>query len=83
MIDDAPTIHVLRTPGRYIGQRRQAFRHHWQTITRRYPTAEQALVGVARKACKSDKHLRVLFVPDDRGVGAYYAPHVVMEIDRK
>jgi len=75
-----PTIHILRTPGRYIGQRRQAYRHHWQTITRRYPTAEAALVAVARKAYKGDKRLRVLFVPNPP---SYYEPHVVIEVTRK
>ena len=80
---ETPTIHILTVPGHYIGQRRQAYRRHWQTITGRCATAESALVAAGRKACRSDKHLRILFVPDRNGVGAYYGAHVVIEVTRK
>lgn len=72
-------IHILRTPGRFIGQVRANGARNWHTVTGKCATSESALVRAAGKFAKQDKRVRVLFVPSG---DSYYAPHVCIEARR-
>lgn len=74
-------VHILRTPGHYVGQVRLRGHRTWQTVTGRCGSSERALGKAVTKMTQSHKRARSVFVPTGDS-GAYYDPHVSMEACR-
>ena len=73
-------VHVLHTPGHYIGQVRGFGCRLWRTVTRKRHVKERAMAQAIAMMCEDDHRARVLWVG---GRGSYYDPHVVMEARRR
>lgn len=74
-------LHILRTPGYYVGYTRQVGCRNWTKVTGRCKTAGSALAKATRKMHSWDKRACVMFVPTGE-TGQYYEPHMAMEAVR-
>ena len=78
---DRPILHVLRTPGHYIGQVRGIGCRNWRTVTGHCRSAESALSQAIAKMVRNDKRARCLYVPTGE-TGGWYGPTLAMEARR-
>ncbi len=69
-------IHILRTPGRYVGQLRMRGARTWKSVTGKCATSAGAMRGTARHFTGNYHRFRIVFVPSG---DSYYGPHVVFE----
>lgn len=75
-------VHILRTPGHYIGQVKGLGCRTWRTKTKtEHATPESAMAVAALSMGARDKRARVLFIPTGE-TGSYYGPTVAMELKR-